>query len=935
MATKIIIAYFFLYISILNYSIGQNTIGQSNLRNFTKQDYNAGLQNWDIKINESGVYYFANNEGMLTYDGKNWKLFSLPNQTIVRSILISKSKKVYVGGQDEIGYFEINKNGLPIFKSIKFIIPKQYQKFADVWDIVEFENRIFFRTRNYIFVLEKDKMEVLPANSEWIFMQSAGEFLIAQDRINGMFELINSFWTKSSIALPFKSQITGFHKIESEKYIISTLSDGLWFLNGKKLSSNDDLFNNRLKNARIYKSYKIEKDRIALATSNEGVFIVDLNGNLVQNISEKEGLLDNNVLSIFKDNKGDIWAGLNNGISQISLSTAVKLIKPLSKNASVYNTIVHQNNLYIATSSGLFYCPLQSKTDLSNSNGSFSLIPGTEGQNWNLSLIKNQLFLGHHEGAFMLSNGELKKLKNQTGYWKFLSNPITNQVLAGTYQGIVAITESNSNIFLEKFNESSRFIESDNMGNIWVSHPYHGIFRIDIQKKVHPYTSKNGLPFDTDNYIFKINNQIIATTKKGIYRYNYVTNSFFSDPTYKETLNKLSIRYISEDMDGNLWFIHNKSVGILDKSLKNSIIYNIPELENLLVNGFENIYAFNKNNIFIGGENGVFHINYENYKKIRPKLLLNFSQVKVTSDVDSTLYGGFKYENFENSANVNPEIPYNFRNIFFDYTSNLHAIPVEYAHQLIGFEKKWSNWSTKNENYYTNLSEGKYEFMIKARNNFGDESQPISYHFTISPPWYRSIMSYLFYTFIILYCLFLLRKWQKKKFLSQKLRFEKEQSSLKKSHELEMSKTELDFKNLALSDAALRLLHKAEILSNIKSEIDTLLHKSVDKNEFSVDLKKMLRTLEAEVKDKLEWQSFSQSFDLVHGDFITRLKNNYPQLTANDLKTCAMIKMNLSSKEIAQILNITLKGVELNRYRIRKKLDLSSSVNLFDFLLKI
>lgn len=935
MAIKIIFYSFLLHISLFNYGICQNIIGQSNLKNFTKKDYNAGLQNWDIKLNENGVYYFANNEGMLTYDGKNWKLFSLPNQTIVRSILISKSKKIYVGGQDEIGYFTINNNGSPIFKSIKNVIPKQFQKFADVWDIVEFQNKVFFRTNNYIFILVNDKIEVLPANSEWIFMQSAGEFLIAQDRKSGVYRLVNSFWLKSNITLPFKSQITGFHKIETEKYIFSTLSDGLWFLNGEKLEKIENEFNTRLKNARIYKSYSIEKDKIALATSSEGIFIIDLKGYLLQNISEKEGLLDNNVLSINKDNKGNIWAGLNSGISQISLSTAVKLIKPLSKNASVYNTIVYQNNLYIATSSGLFYCPLQSKTDLSNSIGSFRLIPGSEGQNWNLSLIKNKLYLGHHEGAFEVENNNLKKVSSQAGFWKFILNPISNSLLAGTYQGIVAMEDNNSGVFLEKFKESSRFIESDNKGNIWVSHPYHGIFKIDNQKQIHTYSSKNGLPFDADNYIFKINNQIIATTKKGIYRYNYDSDKFLLDPTYDESLNKLSIRYIAEDTEGNLWFIHNKSVGVLDKSLKNSIIYNIPELENLLVNGFENIYAFNKNNIFIGGENGVFHINYENYKSVRPKLFLSFSQVKITSGLDSTLYGGFKAENFENSLNTNPKIPYEFRNIFFDYTSNLNAVPVEYAHQLVGFEDNWSSWSTKNENYYTNLSEGKYEFKIKARNNFGDESEAISYHFTISPPWYRSVFSYLIYSMVILFGLLRLRKWQKKKFLTQKLRFQKEQNSLKEGHELEMSKTELDFKNLALSNAALRLLHKAEILSNIKNEIDTLLHKSSDKNEFSVDLKKVLRTLEGEVKEKLEWQSFSQSFDMVHGDFITRLKRNYPQLTANDLKTCAMIKMNLSSKEIAQILNITLKGVELSRYRLRKKLELDSTVNLFDFLLKI
>lgn len=935
MYSKLIPLVCFLNLHVQNHSFCQNTIAQSNLKNFSKKEYNAGLQNWDIKIDNNSVSYFANNEGMLTYDGKNWKLFPIPNQTIVRSILLSKNNKIYVGGQDEIGYFQINSSGTPTFKSLYSIIPKQYQKFADVWDIIEYESKIFFRTRLYIFVLENEKIQILPAQSEWVFMQATDELLFAQDRKKGIFQLKNSFWTNSTVELPFASQITGFHKIVTSKYLITTLSDGLWFFDNGKIKSHLGELNTKLKNARIYKSYKIDNNKIALATSSEGVFILDFKANLVQNISEKDGMLDNNVLSITTDLAGNIWTGLNSGISQIVLSSAVKLIKPMSKNASVYSAVVHQNKLYIATSSGLYYSQLQPKPDLSNSLQAFKLIPKSEGQNWNLNLINGRLFLGHHEGAFEVKEGQLKSINHKTGFWKYVLNSKSNQILAGTYQGIEAINTVKPEIFLEKFKESSRFLESDEQGNIWVSHPYHGVFKIDRNKKINTYNSKNGLPYDTDNYIFKIKNKIIAATKNGIYLFDYQANRFIPDTSFTETLNKLSIRYIKEDSEGNIWFIHKKSVGVLDFSAQKPIIYNIPELQNLLVNGFENIYSFNKNNIFIGGESGLFHINYENYVKNRPKIEVSFSQVKATSAVDSILYGGFGSDAFENSKAIHPKIPFNFRNIYFDYTSNQNPNNIEFAYQLVGIASNWSVWTNKKENYYTNLSEGQYQFLIKARNNFGDESAPISYHFSIDPPWYRSIFSYIIYSLVLLYCLFRLRKWQKNKFSAQKKRFENEQIRLKENHEFELSKTELDFKNLALSNSALRLLHKAEILSNVKNEIDQIITATPEPTEYSAQLKKLLRTLENEVKDKHEWQSFSQSFDMVHGDFISRLKKRYPQLSANDLKTCAMIKMNLSSKEMAQILNITLKGVELSRYRLRKKLKLNSNVNLFDFLLQI
>jgi DNA-binding CsgD family transcriptional regulator len=84
-----------------------------------------------------------------------------------------------------------------------------------------------------------------------------------------------------------------------------------------------------------------------------------------------------------------------------------------------------------------------------------------------------------------------------------------------------------------------------------------------------------------------------------------------------------------------------------------------------------------------------------------------------------------------------------------------------------------------------------------------------------------------------------------------------------------------------------------------------------------------------------EWDNFAQHFDKVHGNFLTVLKNRYPVLTPNELKLSAYLRMNLSSKEVAQLMNISVRGVEISRYRLRKKLQLPTEVNLFDFLIKI
>ena len=139
--------------------MSQNTIGLPTVVNYTKQAYNAGLQNWHIKQDKNGIIYVANNEGLLSYDGKNWTLHALPNKTIVRSVEIGNDNRIYVGGQDELGFFTPEKNGLLQYHSLNQFIAIKDKSFGDVWDIVVFNNSIFFRCTNKIFKLYSDKIE--------------------------------------------------------------------------------------------------------------------------------------------------------------------------------------------------------------------------------------------------------------------------------------------------------------------------------------------------------------------------------------------------------------------------------------------------------------------------------------------------------------------------------------------------------------------------------------------------------------------------------------------------------------------------------------------------------------------------------------------------------------------------------------------------------
>ena len=143
---------------VLGYT--QPFIGQREIQNFQKKYYNAGTQNWSIKQDAEGRLYFANNEGLLVYDGTYWKLLPLPNKTIVWSIEFGKDNRLYVGGQDEMGFFAPDKSGKLSYTSLKTLLDEGDQKFADVWNIISLDKDVFFRCNAKLFKYHNNNITV-------------------------------------------------------------------------------------------------------------------------------------------------------------------------------------------------------------------------------------------------------------------------------------------------------------------------------------------------------------------------------------------------------------------------------------------------------------------------------------------------------------------------------------------------------------------------------------------------------------------------------------------------------------------------------------------------------------------------------------------------------------------------------------------------------
>lgn len=955
----------FIWLVILPSALwGQNTLGIPLVFNYSKAIFQGGSRTWDIKQDSKGVMYFANNDGLITFDGGYWKLYPLPNGTIVRSLYIDGNDRVYVGGQGEFGYFEALQTSL-CYTSLVDLIPEKHRKFADVWNTTQQGKSVFFRTTDRIFILTDGRIAVHNATSEWQFLGDAEGRLFAQDRENGLLEFRNDRWSLLHSGNLLKgASIADVFSIGGDSLLFVTLTNKTYLLH-------EDLFK-RFDTGGWHDLYtpslsKINDKEYVTATSSEGCLIRKLDGQVIQRIGVAEGLQNNNVTAVFTDRDQNIWAGVDNAIAVISYNSVVKYFRPnLENDVTGFSTRVFENNLYLSSSNGVYMAPLApGVADHSFSQGSFSLVAGSDrGEAWCLEEVNGQLLLAHNAGIFAIKDKAAVPVATGTGSWIFL--PLSSvypvqDIVVGTYRGLDLLRYSDGHFqkagTLAGPTDSYRFLERDENGDIWASHPYRGVYRLrmapdSMKYEVNLFTRDDGLPSSFQNYVFKISNRIVFATESGIYEFDPASQRFAPSASFTP-LQGIPIKYLREDADGNVWFCSGKKVGVarLAKGATMGEITFFPEIEGLNTSGFENIYPYDRNNIYIGSEKGIIHINYEKYTGDTPRPVVLLSSIKTSGKKDSIIFDGYFPKSsggaFIQDQSQIPELRPSFDSYHFKYGSPSFGIQnhATYSYWLEGYDTDWSDWGSGTEKHYTNLPSGTYTFKLKARKNPGSESEIVAYTFVILPPWYKTVWAMLGYFAVFLVWIYLLIRWQQRAWRLQRHKFEEKLEQLRYIHQLEIEKNEKEIvklqneklenevllKTKELANTSMQLMENTDALIKLKVEIAKLNLNTEDE----IDLKRITSLLKDVEKNSANWDQFAAHFDELIDGFLNRLKTAHPNLTRTDLKVCAYLRLNFSSKQIAQVQNISVRGVEIHRYRLRKKLGLPTEQTLNDYLASI
>lgn len=924
---------------------GRQISGLPPIVNYNKLQHTGGGQTWDVDTDQRGILYFANNEGLLTFNGNTWTLLPVPNHTRLRSLRVDKDGRIYIGAQDDFGYYKADADGILRYTSLKPLISSGKKEFADVWNTVLYNGDVYFRSNNNIFCYRDTTVIVYPAPGEWRHLSRNSRGLFAQDARRGLMQLKNGRWQPICKEIAEQHmQVCGVLEHENDTLLIGTLKHGFYKLYGERLIPWKITADSLFRNVQMSCIKPWEDDQLLIGTSYGGCYILQRStGRILQRFSIEEGLQHNGVLRIFTDSASNIWLALDNGIDMVRYNTAIKqLLSDNQHHLTTYAARVFNNQLYIGTSDGLFAAPLENMNN-------FRPVNQTKGQVWHLSEAGGHLLMGHHEGAFEIKDNTAFPLLKNTGCWLF--RPLSRFILAGCYNGLRLIPSDNGTLKparnVRGLFESLRFLTPENDSVIWASHPYRGVYRITLEHDtlLHYtlFTQQHGLPSGYNNSVFRIHDKMIVATQAGAYEPDASGKRFIPSPLLSPVFRNIPLQYMTEDRKGNIWFVSNKMPGVMD-SRKNSIVY-FPELKGKVVNGFECIYPYNDENIFIGAEKGMYHINYRNYLQSKEKPVVLISRVTAQADTDSLLFGGYR----SSSEAAFKAMPNAYAGFHFEYATPIagQENTLEYSFRLMGFDNAWSDWSVRTEKDYTNLPYGDYTFSVKAKDNLGNISTPASYSFRILPAWYQTIPARIVYGLILLGLAWYAYVFQRKKFIAQQRKYQQQQEQLILQHQLEKEQkekqlislqnekltSEVQFKNKELATSTMYLLQRSKLLFTIKEEI-LLAMKKIEPAPLH-SFKKVLRLFEEAENNEEDWEQFSRHFDEVHNNFLSSLKKQYPDLSTTDLKLCAYLRINLTTKEIAQSLGISVRGVETSRYRLRKKLSIPGETGLYDFLIGV
>jgi len=910
---------------------------------YDKNDYKGANQSWVIAQSQQGFLYFANNSGLLEFDGCEWKLYSTPS--LLRSIALSDDNIIYGGMLNDFGYWSEDKFTR---KLVYTSLAKQLNMtFADdeIWKIVQFDNAVYFHSfRNiYKYSLPDKTLSIINAPNRFQFLFAVNNRLFVQEKELGLMEVVNNLLIPLSGGEVLTGDcVYGMESLPNDRILIATMDRGLYKIENNRISVCPFPCNDYLKKNMIFSTASLPDGRLVFGTILNGLLITDSTGNILMTLNKSKGLENNTVLSILRDNTDNLWLGLDRGICHLQMNSPVYSF-PDTKGAlgSVYQIEEYNGRLYFATNQGLFYCPANEFSS-SLHEPQFLLMPQTMGQVWFLRKIGNILYCGHNKGLYVISGNQGEFIYKGSGV-NAIEELDEKTILILTYDGMCTLKKDRNSYIIKKQSicpYNARWLAKDKDNIIYFGNNNVGVFQAKyddtFSEAIYCTNRLENIGIDNNAVrdIYSFNGQVYLLSDTSILQYDYSQKKFLPNSIINQLLPKninLHKLYITDD---EMWcFANDQFFFIKDyNSPAARVIHDnaMKLLNNQLISTYESVKKISENQFLVCTSKGFTLLNTEFTSPLHHTEVF-IRDIGVYTDVMTSMELPHELSYYSRHA---IKLPYSHKTIYvrFALPDYENSGNIRYSYQLKGYSDNYSLPTSDHIITFTKLSMGEYTLKIKATiegNNREFHSQELK--IKILPPWYlnwEGICLALVLLCVILYLswLYIQKRWQKQKY---RLSIENEQKIAKIENKLLQEKVKLQ------NDELLRVTNSMLYKSDLMNQIDKEISKISNKNLASIDINGLKQIVEKNKNPEEEWKIFESKFNITYDNYLVRLNSKQKNLTPTYLKLAAYIRMNLSSKEIANLLNISTKSVEMARYRLRKKLELDHDQNLTEFLMSL
>jgi signal transduction histidine kinase/DNA-binding response OmpR family regulator/ligand-binding sensor domain-containing protein len=751
------------------------------LRNYPPAEYGAHNQNWAIAQDGRGVMYFGNSKGLLEYDGVSWRLIPVNNTRIVRSVALGAGDQIFAGSRGDLGFVALDSTRQLRFVSLLPQIEERYRDFTDVWQTLSAPEGIYFVTSKYLFRWDGQAMRVWTAETEFTngFLVKGRLYLQQSER--GLTRLDADGLSPA----PLGERLAGM-RIQAmlpfgEQILVVTRDNGLFRYNERTF----ERFATAAGDLQLFCAAALSNGRFALGTLQNGVLVIDAQGNVLHRIDASSGLQDEAVLSLYEDRQRGLWIGLQVGLARAETGSPFQFFgEKEGIEGSVWEVVRHEGRLYFASIMGLFR--------LDENTGRFQKIAVVPQQCWALLPFGQSLLAATFDGVYELRGGQVRRIAEGFVFALHRSQQDPNRVFLGMRPGLKSIYYAGGawkeKGRLEGLDQEIRHIYETPGHQLWLTDYFNGLLLLD-GNEITRYDTLHGLPPADRVVAFSTGQGLRFATLQGVFFFDEKQQRFFRDTSLITGLPdaRVALFNAAPDRRGDIWLVadDNAHSGVARREGVGA--YRWDQSPFLRIAAMPVFTAYPD-----PGEDQVAWIcgtgRVVRYDSAVPAVYdMPFQTLirQVVSNGDSLLYGG------EGVAPGRlPKLAYALNSLRFRYAAPAYddESANEYQYRLEGYDKDWSDWTKETYKDYTGLPPGSYRFLVRARNIYGLTGEAAVCEITVLPPFYRSWAAYLFYALLLAGGVYLLRKAELRRIRKKHLR-EMKQLEYEKLKELDEMKS--------------------------------------------------------------------------------------------------------------------------------------------------